>query len=1616
MDARSRLVAGGIALAGTTLKDVATSPLEARAYAHPALPGRTVVRLTAEAIGDATDVEMAVLGFGAPSSKAVVGTSVLRSLGFPEWAVVNDPKHARFALEVMQEFRKSARKIKSKPGFARDELVAIAKRLERSVPHFLPSFWEEAGRAFSREESRAFAAQCFEKARTAESSFKLVVDEAQRSRAYLEFALAGSLSSKSLSGYAGDLVKAFGPKEGYARFFDLAVQRTRGGVPPWVGTTKELRALGKNAGVSASDVLRGLVLALIDAPSVARAPSDFWSDVRGELVALARQDAKVRARVRHLFPNPSNKYIVDEWISLLEEAGALDAFVLGHPDAPSEPHGATAKWASAFTLFVAKRNHNQKPSTTAVFPVLDKIAPRLCAEGVPVLLASQDSYWQSFEADVIEHALTLGVPLADVKKDDDGQDHAQLSLDHLTLDPVLLAAHPVFGPLIVAAVANEFGKPEFEKRATGKKGLAAARRLWLDERISKLETFALGALRIESRLLREKTTPATFAEFPEAAGRLATVNAEGALRRTLSAGLLDELGWPAFEAALAEHGKKQKKKEEKAGLFGTMSRPIILSGSTAIVFDGATPDKTITLPALGKSVRHMAWLGGALFVGYFDADYTLKGAWSTDWKDSFDEKGFPEHLVDFTLPDGSTTLGGRAIHAGDRTFGEAHPLITDGTTFWHKQPIGWREPPRIVELDPATGQKQRASWPAFVAPRTELDDGLRVSELELCPAPKGAERSPLGVKDGLLGFYARVKFPRQQNIGEVGRIDGLSWSGKGVPDALLSFPGSERPVGLHYGRNYGQDNDIKVLVTGGGVAHLTYGPDGGGDDEDDDFDEDDAPPGADEPKDPVLVPFSGFLRMPRGVWLHYLVPRDEAGSHALRKVSAETCKALLDAVREASGAPHAAAKNAVAKCLPEITNPHLRAGVARALEAALAGERRLAVVLAGGKDGSVAKGINDGDLSRVVPIRIGPSWGQGTVSPLIAASGRFLAGEKVGAFATSEHFFQSVLPHYGQALAFLVSRASIPKHREAVMALLRVFAESPYGAGMPLRLAELAIPDDAPIAKEKIPGRNWAFSEGASRYFVRCFTRESQTQSIGWVLEAFEGEPKLPKGTTLRSSAIVTAPDVRATLLEVLDLIATKGPVSFDVEDAKALSELSGMALPEAKLLLAGMPNLQEWAADFLGKELRTTLDLKVQDAKAAKVVFEEMPAARLAAILAGALDGVRASELWAHSTPGAPAKWVTAMARAIVSAASARVALRSELLVETRKIVGRAKKAELILEPLVNAEASSLRFVAGPMQAAAEDDIPSLDGALVESAAEVWSHLALALPVGDPYVAGIAAAVRVLRTSLLDDKTILPFAQCYLEEKPREAAFKRLGGKETKVEWKKDEILEGIDNGAIVAVQQSWRLLLALRTSAVARKDKAADVSLAEAIAVEAQVDTRVPAEVRFFLSDACEAWLVELDANRPSGRFAADPEVSAPKVLKKLAKALELDRDAARLYLELLALPAPTDAFICEINGWDKKALTKAKQELVGKKLVVEGKRERAGRDVFLPGGWEARSSGWALPVETWKLPLFGPSRATVRGSIGSVFERAAARVIDGDGPKFEEVAAVRKKKGKA
>ena len=152
------------------------------------------------------------------------------------------------------------------------------------------------------------------------------------------------------------------------------------------------------------------------------------------------------------------------------------------------------------------------------------------------------------------------------------------------------------------------------------------------------------------------------------------------------------------------------------------------------------------------------------------------------------------------------------------------------------------------------------------------------------------------------------------------------------------------------------------------------------------------------------------------------------------------------------------------------------------------------------------------------------------------------------------------------------------------------------------------------------------------------------------------------------------------------------------------------------------------------------------------------------------------------------------------------------------------------------------------------------------------------------------------------------------------------------------------------------------------------------------------------------------------PPGAFEADPAASAPGTVAAAAEALGVPPEAARLFLQLLALPAPTKAAVQRWNGWDGKAWTAASQALVDAGHVVTGQRSRAGRDVFLTGAWVELSAP-DLPVETWKLPLYGATpaadgtvttpldRLLPRVPLHRLFEQAWTRWSSGDRPGFVE-----------
>jgi hypothetical protein len=103
--------------------------------------------------------------------------------------------------------------------------------------------------------------------------------------------------------------------------------------------------------------------------------------------------------------------------------------------------------------------------------------------------------------------------------------------------------------------------------------------------------------------------------------------------------------------------------------------------------------------------------------------------------------------------------------------------------------------------------------------------------------------------------------------------------------------------------------------------------------------------------------------------------------------------------------------------------------------------------------------------------------------------------------------------------------------------------------------------------------------------------------------------------------------------------------------------------------------------------------------------------------------------------------------------------------------------------------------------------------------------------------------------------------------------------------------------------------------------------------------------------------AALVARAADSPlaAGSSELDPRLSAPAVVDAVQSRHNLDRDAATLYLQILALVDCGDAPIRELDGWSQTKHKKAAATLVSAGLVLEQKHPRANRKFVLDSPWE-------------------------------------------------------------
>jgi hypothetical protein len=128
--------------------------------------------------------------------------------------------------------------------------------------------------------------------------------------------------------------------------------------------------------------------------------------------------------------------------------------------------------------------------------------------------------------------------------------------------------------------------------------------------------------------------------------------------------------------------------------------------------------------------------------------------------------------------------------------------------------------------------------------------------------------------------------------------------------------------------------------------------------------------------------------------------------------------------------------------------------------------------------------------------------------------------------------------------------------------------------------------------------------------------------------------------------------------------------------------------------------------------------------------------------------------------------------------------------------------------------------------------------------------------------------------------------------------------------------------------------------------------------------------------------------DTPLPAGGSELDPRLSAPQVVDAVQARHQLERDAATLYLQLLALVDCGDAPIRELNGWTQTKHKKAAAALVSAGLVHEHKQLRANRKFVLDGPWEQLFPPHPA-VERSKLALYdarmeGPALAAPLGRV--------------------------------
>ncbi|MFE6912168.1 DNA-binding protein [Streptomyces erythrochromogenes] len=1616
------LQAGAVLPNGTTGAGAGAVDLTARTYRHPGLDeDRVVVRLAAAELGAAEDLAAGFLGLVRDEGEPpVVGLSRRQALGFPEWVLVHHPEDGHHALAVVPELDRIARQAKTKPKAALDACTELADRLAASVPHFLPLFHEQAARIFLAVENTTYAAQLFGRARTAEAQHGLAVDEDRLDSVFLEFALAGALPVKVLSGYGKALAVRVSPAEAYERFRRLCVRRTAGGLPPSAQAAAELRRLARSAGLTGTEPEQDYLAELLPLPATLRAALGWWKAHRGALVALARRVPAVRGTLLGLTPPGGDVDLVDLWLDVLEESGATAGLADGTLPDEERCADGTAGWLERYTT-ARRSGWGRRPTNPVLLDVVERCAPQLRAEldrpgrEAGLQIGVQD-------ADLLDLLLTLDVPVVTPEEHETRHRHDTLNLSDWAdrderRDLSAVAADARFRPAFRRAL-NSLGSggADIVRHVAASPGARPLLADWMVE-VARASV-AAGLPGVPDAIERLTWLPAeALVLAPEEVAAAAATDLGETLARTLRGGLFEELAWPAWESAVAELSPGK----DRNGLTVVEAWPyLIVANATQVrVIDADSTVLTHDLRVPAGTHHRIAfhYVDGELLVFWSDwSAHRVEAYWHSspgtvftlDTKRSYWSLR-SDHLS-VQLPGGGRTTGGGVLHRGDTRLPDERPVLSDGTSYWvwqrgdDEQNSGW------LEYDPVGAAHGRFSVPAFFADALKEYGGksTRGHSDWLLPTPT-VEGSVLGAPvDGLLGWRT-ARLPGNGWVGtDTGGRTVTVPEGAEMPVAALTFPGDVRPRALSHRWRELSLSDAEGVLT------------------------------AQTRNDRHDTPFStGSVDLPPLTHWYALRPRDPQGSAALRTADRETVGALLKAA--AAAAKVTDLPDLVSAALPQVTDPKLIGGIVEVLRFALTQQKALDGISArldadaapeedrerGPADELLGAALN-GLLDHAHYRYNGDTDGTHHTLGLLGA-----ARAETGAAGVPGllHFDTPALPYYtltwtplfdqpAAAAYRSVAETTTDEQRRALLTLLgqvdALGMASARGSAGNWRQVEVHL-DRAHLAGPDGVDRNLyhrsllPLGGGAVLAVTEYGTSVPDGHEFVALLHDPTGSFTVPGPYTVRRAAPLGDPDRDpGWLTAFLGAAAEHGPVPFRPEAAEEFSRLTGVSGALARLVVAGLPHIDSYDRNFLPAEVRTALGVKATDAAYARDELKAL-GAELRRALVAALLPADPADLWSEGPDVAAAAelWNRRVGR--------RTPVPDWLATEAARAVRGGWPAHRVLAALLDPAASRELSVDVPWTVKGDHVEPTvavtdpftaqvLTGTLAMSA---W--LAHRLPAGDPVRAVLPPALSAVRQRLASPELLLEIA--HYTSLPN---FRKVAGTPT-------ETGEGYERyGAVVMATHDDQPKPAVRTALL---DSTGSDPYLPALRGDDQQPSAAEAALRTAHDPRFAALLADPGAPAAGERDAAgtwwpqDPSRSVPDLVEEVRAEHGLGADAATLYLALLAMPDPTDRNTARWTGWKPARLKAARAELAATDLVVSAERSRAGRSLFLPGGW-ADTAAPALPVEQWKLPMYGltPGGRPLLGVLApaepaaELYRRAWQRIREGDVPRFQELKVKR------